>query len=141
MASSSGATFTEARDEWMKEMHEKPKLSMLKLIAECEIKSVNVVSDPDLDWPTAVPEVRKHENSLASVGTKIFRKIKRGDRHALSSHGRFTDVQCSHLIAHSPCDFCPKRPSIRKRLPHLQGYLGCYNWRRAAVRTGERQFQ
>ena len=26
----------EARDEWMKEMHEKPKLSM---IAECEVKS------------------------------------------------------------------------------------------------------
>ena len=72
MASSSGATFTEARDEWMKEMHEKPKLSMLKLIAECEIKSVNVVSDPDLDWPTAVPEVRKHGNSRASVGAKIF---------------------------------------------------------------------
>ena len=45
MASNSGATFTEAKDEWMKEMHEKPKLSMLKLIAECEIKSVNVVSD------------------------------------------------------------------------------------------------
>ena len=29
----------EARDEWMKEMHEKLKLSMLKLIGECEIKS------------------------------------------------------------------------------------------------------
>ena len=27
----------EARDEWMKEMHEKPKLSMMKLIAECEV--------------------------------------------------------------------------------------------------------
>ena len=27
----------EARDKWMKEMHEKPKLSMMKLIAECEV--------------------------------------------------------------------------------------------------------
>ena len=27
----------EARGEWMKEMHEKPKLSMMKLIAECEV--------------------------------------------------------------------------------------------------------
>ena len=29
----------EARDEWMKEVHEKLKLSMLKLIGECEVKS------------------------------------------------------------------------------------------------------
>ena len=27
------------RDEWMKEMHEKPKLSMTKWITECEVKS------------------------------------------------------------------------------------------------------
>ena len=27
------------RDEWMKEMHEKPKLSMTKRITECEVKS------------------------------------------------------------------------------------------------------
>ena len=27
------------RDEWMKEMHEKPKLSMTKRMTECEVKS------------------------------------------------------------------------------------------------------
>ena len=27
------------KDEWRKEMHEKPKLSMMKLIVECEVKS------------------------------------------------------------------------------------------------------
>ena len=27
------------RDEWRKEMHEKPKLSMMKLISDCEVKS------------------------------------------------------------------------------------------------------
>ena len=27
------------RDDWRKEMHEKPKLSMMKLITECEVKS------------------------------------------------------------------------------------------------------
>ena len=27
------------RDEWRKEMHEKPKLSIMKLIMECEVKS------------------------------------------------------------------------------------------------------
>ena len=26
------------RDEWMKEMHEKPKLSMMKLIVGCEVE-------------------------------------------------------------------------------------------------------
>ena len=55
----------EARDEWMKEMHEKLKLSMLKLIGECEIKSsywsqngiggwcVTVHLFPDGDWKMA----------------------------------------------------------------------------------------
>ena len=27
------------RNEWRKEMHEKPKLSIMKLITECEVKS------------------------------------------------------------------------------------------------------
>ena len=27
------------RDEWRKEMHEKPKLSMMKRITECEVRS------------------------------------------------------------------------------------------------------
>ena len=27
------------KDEWRKEMHEKPKLLMMKLIVECEVKS------------------------------------------------------------------------------------------------------
>ena len=27
------------RDEWRKEMHEKPKLSMMKQITKCEVKS------------------------------------------------------------------------------------------------------
>ena len=27
------------RDEWRKEIHEKPKLSMMQLITECEVKS------------------------------------------------------------------------------------------------------
>ena len=27
------------RDEWRKEMHEKPMLSMIKLIVECEVES------------------------------------------------------------------------------------------------------
>ena len=27
------------KDEWRKEVHEKPKLSMMKLIGECEVES------------------------------------------------------------------------------------------------------
>ena len=27
------------RDEWMKEIHEKPKLTMMKRITECEVRS------------------------------------------------------------------------------------------------------
>ena len=51
-------------------------------------------------------------NSSLVLVRKYFRKIKCGDCRALSSQGRFRDVQCSHLIARSPCDFCPKRRSI-----------------------------
>ena len=32
-------TWRNVRDEWRKEMHEKPKLSMMKQITECEVKS------------------------------------------------------------------------------------------------------
>ena len=70
------------------------------------------IEDPDLDWPTAVPEMKSAEIPVLVLARKYFRKIKRGNLRALSSHGRFTDVQCSHLIARSPCDFCPKRRSI-----------------------------
>ena len=60
-------------------------------------------------------DFRKMKSAIISVlvlAQKYFRKIKRGDCRALSSQGRFTDIQCSHLIARSPCDFCPKRRSI-----------------------------
>ena len=70
------------------------------------------IEDSDLDWPTAVPEMKSAVIPVLVVARKYFRKIKRGDCRALSSQGRFTDVQCSHLIARSPCDFCPKRRSI-----------------------------
>ena len=71
------------------------------------------IEDSDLDWPTAVPEMKSAEVPVLVVARKYFRKIKRGDCRVLSSKGRFTDVQCSHLIARSPCDFCPKRRSIK----------------------------
>ena len=64
-------------------------------------------------------DFRKMKSTIISVlvlAQKYFRKIKRGDCRALSSQGRLTDVQCSHLIARSPCDFCPKRRSIHERL-------------------------
>ena len=32
-------TWRNVRDKWRKEMHEKLKLSMMKLIVECEVKS------------------------------------------------------------------------------------------------------
>ena len=70
------------------------------------------IEDSDLDWPTAVPEMKSAVIPVLAVARKYFRKIKHGDCRALSSQGRFTDVQCSHLIARSPCDFCPKRRSI-----------------------------
>ena len=60
-------------------------------------------------------DFRKMKSAIISVlvlARKYFRKIKRSDCRALSSQGRFTDIQCSHLIARSPCDFCPKRRSI-----------------------------
>ena len=71
------------------------------------------IEDSDLDWPTAVPKMKSAVIPVLVVAQKYFRKIKRGDCRVLSSKGRFTDVQCSHLIARSPCDFCPKRRSIR----------------------------
>ena len=131
--------YRKTRDEWMKEMHEKPKLSMLKLIAECEVKSscsllkskgdrkrmlklrgvtVHLFPDgdwkmalgeegvegvsrsatvgrlrmcaisccsalheiiSDLDWPTAVPEMKSAEIPVLVLARKYFRKIKRGD--------------------------------------------------------------
>ena len=77
--------------------------------------AVNVVGDPDLDWPTAVPEMESTEIPVLMLPQIYFHKIKCGDLRALSSHGRFTDVQCSHLIARSPCDFCPKRHSIHMK--------------------------
>ena len=45
----------------------------------------NVVSDPALDWPTAVPEMKCAEIPMLVLARKYFRKIKRGDRRALSS--------------------------------------------------------
>ena len=65
-----------------------------------------------MDWPTAVAEMKSAVIPVLVVARKYFRKIKRGDCRALLSHGRFIDLQCSHLIARSPCDFCPKRRSI-----------------------------
>ena len=35
----SSVAWRNVRDEWRKEMHEKPKLSMMKLILDCEVKS------------------------------------------------------------------------------------------------------
>ena len=32
-------TWRNVRDEWRREMHEKPKLSMMKWITECEVRS------------------------------------------------------------------------------------------------------
>ena len=72
------------------------------------------IEDSDLDWPTAVPEMKSAVIPVLVVARKYFRQIKRGDCRALLSHGRFIDLQCSHLIARSPCDFCPKRRSIAK---------------------------
>ena len=71
-----------------------------------------IIEDSDLDWPTAVAEMKSAVIPVLVVARKYFRKIKRGDCRALLSHGRFIDLQCSHLIARSPCDFCPKRRSI-----------------------------
>ena len=63
------------------------------------------IEDSDLDWPTAVPKMKSAVIPVLVVARKYFRKIKRGDYHALSSQGRFIDLQCSHLIARGPCDF------------------------------------